>query len=88
MPLNVAPVEVVPRPAIEAKPKPPRVLSSADRCDACNYATAFVRVFFASGDKLDFCKHHWETYRDAIGNKAVDVINETEYLNERLDVSA
>lgn len=89
MPLNYAgggAVTEAPK-AIEATPKAPRVLTLADRCDACFYATAFVRVYFMDGE-LDFCKHHWDLYRDHIGNAAVDFTDETEYINEKLDVSA
>lgn len=74
--------------AIEAPTKPPRVLTLLDRCDACTVAAAWVRAYFISGQELDFCSHHWNLYYPMFRDTISDFVDEREYINAKLDVSA
>ncbi len=56
-------------------------LTAADRCDRCG-AQAYIRARLVTGGELLFCAHHGREHLPALMDKAVDVLDETERLQE------
>jgi hypothetical protein len=56
-------------------------LTAADRCDRCG-AQAYIRARLVSGGELLFCAHHGRQHIPALMDKAIDIHDETERLNE------
>ena len=56
-------------------------LTAADRCDRCG-AQAYIRARLVTGGELLFCAHHGREHLPALVDKAVDVLDETERLQE------
>ena len=56
-------------------------LTAADRCDRCG-AQAYIRARLVTGGELLFCTHHGREHLPALMDKAVDVLDETERLQE------
>jgi hypothetical protein len=57
------------------------LLKISDRCDRCS-SQAFVWVNGVNGD-LQFCRHHFLQYEDALRNYAFEIVDETYKINER-----
>jgi len=57
-----------------------KAIGPADRCDSCN-AKAFYMVRFETGD-LFFCRHHFVKFEDALMEKAYEIFDDTDYLEE------
>ena len=62
-------------------------LNALDRCDRCG-AKAYLRVTLASGGELLFCAHHGKKYEESLRKVAVDVLDETDKINQRPSPSA
>ena len=62
-------------------------LTVADRCDKCG-AQAFMRAVFPGGGELLFCGHHGREYAAALSGSSVQLVDETDRLNERPSPSA
>jgi hypothetical protein len=60
--------------------EPVKAIGPADRCDSCN-AKAFYMVRFETGD-LFFCRHHFVKFEDALMEKAYEIFDDTDYLEE------
>jgi hypothetical protein len=60
--------------------EPVKVIGPADRCDSCN-AKAFYMVRFETGD-LFFCRHHFVKFEDALIEKAYEIFDDTDYLED------
>ena len=56
-------------------------LTAEDRCDRCG-AQAYIRARLVSGGELLFCAHHGRQHIPALMDKAIDIHDETERLNE------
>ncbi|MER7070747.1 hypothetical protein [Terrabacter sp. NPDC000476] len=56
-------------------------LTAADRCDRCG-AQAYIRARLVSGGELLFCAHHGREHLPALKDKALDIRDETDRLNE------
>ncbi|GAA1973059.1 hypothetical protein GCM10009817_11600 [Terrabacter lapilli] len=56
-------------------------LTVADRCDRCG-AQAYIRARLVSGGELLFCAHHGREHLPALKDKALDIRDETDRLNE------
>ncbi len=56
-------------------------LTATDRCDRCG-AQAYIRARLVTGGELLFCAHHGREHLPALMDKAVDVLDETERLQE------
>ena len=56
-------------------------LTAADRCDRCG-AQAYIRARLVTGGELLFCAHHGREHLPALMDRAVDVLDETERLQE------
>ena len=56
-------------------------LTAADRCDRCG-AQAYIRARLVTGGELLFCAHHGREHLPALMDKALDVLDETERLQE------
>ena len=56
-------------------------LTAADRCDRCG-AQAYIRARLVTGGELLSCAHHGREHLPALMDKAVDVLDETERLQE------
>lgn len=54
-------------------------LLRTDRCDACT-ARACVKVELATGE-LMFCGHHWSKHKESIEKIALNIIDETSFIN-------
>lgn len=63
-----------------------RLLTVKDRCDRCN-AQAWVLVKGMSGE-LYFCSHHFTKHEESLYDWAYDIIDETEFINEKPNSSA
>lgn len=63
-----------------------RQLKVSDRCDSCN-AQAWVVAKGISGE-LYFCLHHFTQHQEALYNWAYEIIDETQYINEKSQSSA
>lgn len=63
------------------------VLTSADRCDGCG-ARAYARVTIniAKSD-IDLCYHHFRKHEAKLREIALDLLDETDSVNVKLDVS-
>ena len=57
-----------------------RVLTTADRCDACG-AQAYFLVELKTGS-LSFCRHHFSKHEDTLIEIAVDIYDESDVLTE------
>jgi hypothetical protein len=66
--------------------KAERVLNLQDRCDACN-SQAFVLVKLLNGT-LVFCGHHYGKFSKKLNNEAYEIVDEREYINEKLSQSS
>lgn len=62
------------------------VLTVSDRCDRCN-SQAFVWVNGVNGD-LQFCRHHFLKYEDALRDYAFEIVDETYKINDKSHSSA
>ena len=60
--------------------EPVKAIGPADRCDSCN-AKAFYMVRFETGD-LFFCRHHFVKFEDALIEKAYEIFDDTDYLED------
>lgn len=60
--------------------EPVKAIGPSDRCDSCN-AKAFYMVRFETGD-LFFCRHHFVKFEDALMEKAYEIFDDTDYLEE------
>jgi len=56
-------------------------LTVADRCDRCG-AQAYIRARLVSGGELLFCAHHGREHLPALKDKALDIRDETDRLND------
>lgn len=56
-------------------------LTAADRCDRCG-AQAFIRARLAEDHELLFCAHHGREHLDKLRAIALEVVDETERLDE------
>ena len=56
-------------------------LTAADRCDRCG-AQAYIRARLVSGGELLLCAHHGREHLPALKDKALDIHDETDRLNE------
>ncbi len=56
-------------------------LTMADRCDRCG-AQAYVRARLESGGELLFCAHHGRAHLPKLADVAVEILDESERLNE------
>jgi hypothetical protein len=56
-------------------------LTAADRCDRCG-AQAYIRARLLNGGELLFCAHHGRQHLPALIDQAVDILDETDRLNE------
>ena len=56
-------------------------LTAADRCDRCG-AQAYIRARLVTGGELLFCAHNGREHLPALMDKALDVLDETERLQE------
>ena len=56
-------------------------LTAADRCDRCG-AQAYIRARLVTGGELLFCAHHGRQHLPALMDKAIDIHDESERLNE------
>ncbi|NBU32690.1 MAG: hypothetical protein EBS36_05935 [Actinobacteria bacterium] len=54
-------------------------LTVSDRCDRCG-AQAFVRVYLAQDNALQFCAHHFREHEDKLRDVAADIQDETAAL--------
>jgi hypothetical protein len=63
-----------------------RVLNVIDRCDSCG-SQAFVMVKLVNGE-LMFCGHHYIKNQEKLNNQAYEIIDEREYINEKLSQSS
>ena len=63
-----------------------RELKATDRCDSCG-AQAFVIAEFMSGE-LMFCGHHYHRWEAKIAAGAINVIDQTNLINERPSASS
>ena len=61
-------------------------LTAHDRCDRCG-AQADVTVVLQAGGELMFCAHHARAHSDALRPLASEVIDETERLHAKPEVS-
>lgn len=55
------------------------ILNRSDRCDKCG-AQAYFRVIFTSGSELDFCKHHFDRYKDNFGDNVFAIEDDSREL--------
>ena len=55
-------------------------LNALDRCDSCN-AKAFYMVRFEFGE-LFFCRHHFVKHEDALMEKAYDIFDDSDFIEE------
>jgi hypothetical protein len=64
-------------------PKPVYVLDSTHRCDhsECS-AQAYVKTTLLSGKYLLFCKHHYDSVKQAISSFVSTITDETQRLLE------
>lgn len=60
--------------------EPIKAIGPSDRCDSCN-AKAFYMVRFEPGD-LFFCRHHFVKFEDALMEKAYDIYDDLDYIEE------
>ncbi len=60
--------------------EPVKAIGPTDRCDSCN-AKAFYMVRFETGE-LFFCRHHFLKYEDALMQKAYDIYDDLDFINE------
>lgn len=56
-------------------------LTASDRCDRCG-AQAYIRARLVTGGELLFCAHHGRQHLPALVDRAVDIRDETDRLNE------
>lgn len=54
-------------------------MNNNDRCDRCN-AQAYFRVIFNTGGELDFCKHHFDQYKDNFGDNVFAIEDDSKEL--------
>lgn len=57
-----------------------RILTTADRCDACG-AQAYFLVELKTGE-LSFCRHHFSKHEETLINIAVEIYDESDALTE------
>lgn len=55
-------------------------LTLSDRCDRCG-AQAFVRVYLAQDNALQFCAHHYHEHEGKLRGIAVDIQDESAELS-------
>jgi hypothetical protein len=60
---------------------PSSPMTAADRCDRCG-AQAYVRVRLVSGGELLFCNHHAKKFDTELKKVAVQIIDESERLEQ------
>ena len=56
-------------------------LTAEDRCDRCG-AQAYIRARLVTGGELLFCAHHGRQHLPALMDKAIDIHDESDRLNE------
>jgi hypothetical protein len=57
-----------------------KAIGPQDRCDSCQ-AKAYYLVQFPYGD-LFFCNHHFLKYEDALVEKATDIFDDSDFIEE------
>jgi hypothetical protein len=60
--------------------EPIKAIAPQDRCDSCQ-AKAFYLVKFPYGD-LFFCNHHFVKNEEALLEKATDIFDESDFIEE------
>jgi len=60
--------------------EPVKAIGPSDRCDSCN-AKAFYMVRFETG-YLFFCRHHFVKFEDALMEKAYDIYDDSDFIDE------
>jgi hypothetical protein len=60
--------------------EPVKAIGPTDRCDSCN-AKAFYMVRFETGE-LFFCRHHFVKFEDALMEKAYDIYDDLDFIDE------
>lgn len=60
--------------------EPTKAIGPHDRCDSCS-AKAFYLVKFPFGELL-FCRHHFVKNEEALLEKAYDIFDDSDYLDE------
>jgi hypothetical protein len=60
--------------------EPVKAIGPEDRCDSCN-AKAYYMVRFEFGD-LFFCRHHFVKHEEALLEKAFDIYDESDFVDE------
>jgi len=60
--------------------EPIKAIGSQDRCDSCQ-AKAYYLVKFPYGD-LFFCNHHFVKNEEALVDKATDIFDESDFIEE------
>ena len=63
---------------------PTPLLTHADRCDACGSARAYVLAILDGLSELYFCRHCWLKSKAAIAPLLMDLIDETDQLDEHI----
>jgi hypothetical protein len=60
--------------------EPTKAIGPFDLCDSCS-AKAFYMVRFVFGE-LFFCRHHFVKNEDALMEKAYDIYDDSDFLEE------
>lgn len=60
--------------------EPIKAIAPQDRCDSCQ-AKAYYLVKFPYGD-LFFCNHHFVKNEEALVDKATDIFDESDFIEE------
>jgi len=55
-------------------------MDARDRCDRCQ-SRSYVAVILNTGGRLDWCKHHWERYEQALLPIITDIRDQRDQLN-------